>query len=163
MVAAQGLSLVAERFTSFVLRCLLSLASLVSEHGAPEYTRFSSSAHRLVTLRYVGSSWTRDGTRVRSIGSRFLTTWEALHQHFLKYKDKHCIGLVENVIFLQKRKLGTSLVVQWLRLCASTAGGAGLIPGQGSRIPYAVQCGPKINKSKENLTSFSPTNSQHSR
>ena len=46
---------------------------------------------------------------------------------------------------------GTSLVVQWLRLCASNAGGAGLIPGQGSRIPYAVQCSPKINTRKLNL------------
>ena len=29
--------------------------------------------------------------------------------------------------------LGTSLVVQWLRLRAPNAGGAGLIPGQGTR------------------------------
>ena len=32
----------------------------------------------------------------------------------------------------------TSLVVQWLRLCASTAGGMGLIPGRGTKIPHAV-------------------------
>ena len=29
--------------------------------------------------------------------------------------------------------LGTSLAVQWLRICASTAGGTGLIPGQGTK------------------------------
>ena len=29
--------------------------------------------------------------------------------------------------------VGTSLAVQWLRLCASTAGGTGLIPGWGTR------------------------------
>ena len=34
---------------------------------------------------------------------------------------------------------GTSLVVQWLRLCASNAWGAGLIHGQGSKIPHG--CG----------------------
>ena len=28
---------------------------------------------------------------------------------------------------------GTSLVVQWLRLCAPSAEGPGLIPGQGTR------------------------------
>ena len=28
---------------------------------------------------------------------------------------------------------GTSLVVQWLRLCAPNAGARGLIPGQGTR------------------------------
>ena len=26
---------------------------------------------------------------------------------------------------------------QWLRLCATTAGGVGSIPGQGTKIPYA--------------------------
>ena len=31
--------------------------------------------------------------------------------------------------------MGTSLVVQWLRLCPSNAGGMGLIPGWGTRIP----------------------------
>ena len=36
---------------------------------------------------------------------------------------------------------GTSLVVQWLRPCASTAGGTGLIPGQGTKIPHAKQQG----------------------
>ena len=35
----------------------------------------------------------------------------------------------------------TSLAVQWLRLRASTAGGAGSIPGQGTKIPRASQCG----------------------
>ena len=34
---------------------------------------------------------------------------------------------------------GTSLAVQWLRLCASTAGGMGLIPGQGTKILHAAQ------------------------
>ena len=35
--------------------------------------------------------------------------------------------------------LGTSLVVQWLRLCASNAGGVGLIPGWGMKIPHVSQ------------------------
>ena len=32
----------------------------------------------------------------------------------------------------------TSPAVEWLRLCASTAGGVGLIPGQDTKIPHAV-------------------------
>ena len=36
-----------------------------------------------------------------------------------------------------------SLVVQWLGLRASTARGMDLIPGQGTKIPQAVQCGQK--------------------
>ena len=33
---------------------------------------------------------------------------------------------------------GTSLAVQWLRLCASTAGGAGSIPGEETKIPHVA-------------------------
>ena len=40
----------------------------------------------------------------------------------------------------------TSLAVQWLRLRASNAGGAGSIPGWGTRIPHAAQHGKKILK-----------------
>ena len=56
--------------------------------------------------------------------------------------------------------LGTSLAVQWLRLCASTTGGTGLIPGQGTKIPRAAQCSQKkkdlsVRRTlEENLSSF---------
>ena len=42
--------------------------------------------------------------------------------------------------------IGTSLAVQWLRLCTSTAGGTGSIPGQGNKIPHAMQCNQKKKK-----------------
>ena len=42
---------------------------------------------------------------------------------------------------------GTSLVVQWLRLCASNAGGTGSVLGQGTKISHAECLGQKqINK-----------------
>ena len=44
--------------------------------------------------------------------------------------------------------LGTSLAVQWLRLCASTAGGVGSIPGRGTEILRALQRGKKKKKGK---------------
>ena len=34
---------------------------------------------------------------------------------------------------------GTSLAVQWLRPCASTAGYVGSIPDQGTKIPHATE------------------------
>ena len=37
-------------------------------------------------------------------------------------------------------------MVQWLRLHASNAGGAGSIPGQGDKIPQAVWHGQKERK-----------------
>ena len=48
----------------------------------------------------------------------------------------------------EKRKgsEGASLVVHWLRLCAPIAGGSGLIPGQGTRIPHAAGCREKKKK-----------------
>ena len=42
----------------------------------------------------------------------------------------------------------TSLVVQWLRLCASSAGIMGLIPGQRTKILHAEQHGQKKGKNK---------------
>ena len=41
----------------------------------------------------------------------------------------------------KKKDLGSSLVVQWLRLRTPNAGGLGLIPGQGTR-PHMVQLDP---------------------
>ena len=48
----------------------------------------------------------------------------------------------------KKKQDGTSLAVQWLGLGASTAGGPGSIPGQGTKIPQAARRGQK-NKQKQ--------------
>lgn len=42
---------------------------------------------------------------------------------------------------LQKIKTSeTSLIIQWLQLCASNEGDMGCIPGWGSKIPHAPWC-----------------------
>ena len=41
---------------------------------------------------------------------------------------------------------GISLAVQWLTLHASTAGGVGSIPGQGTKIPHALWHGQNDSK-----------------
>ena len=38
----------------------------------------------------------------------------------------------------EKRHMGTSLVIQRWRLCASNTAGVGSIPGRGTKITYAV-------------------------
>ena len=48
---------------------------------------------------------------------------------------------------------GTSLVVQWLRLHAHKAGGAGSIPGWGTKIPHAAWNIQKITKKKKGCPS----------
>ena len=47
---------------------------------------------------------------------------------------------------------GTFLMVQWLRLRVSTTGGTSLIPGQGTKILHATQCGQK----KKSILTESP-------
>ena len=53
----------------------------------------------------------------------------------------HCLRLTEWEV------VGTSLVVQWLRFCTSTAGVAGSIPGQGTKILHASVWPKKKKKS----------------
>ena len=46
-------------------------------------------------------------------------------------------------------KTGNSLADQWFRICASTEGDLGLIPGQGTKIPQVVQRGQKKKRKKD--------------
>ena len=52
--------------------------------------------------------------------------------------------MAKNTIQKVKRQVGeTSLVVQWLGICALAAKGLGSIPGRGTRILQAVRHGQK--------------------
>ena len=50
-----------------------------------------------------------------------------------------------------KKHLGTSLVVQWLGLHASTLGSKGSVPGRGTMIPQAEQQGPPPPQKKRRV------------
>ena len=52
---------------------------------------------------------------------------------------------------LKAKTIGISLAVQWLRLCPSTAEDAGSIPGQGTKIPHAIQCDHKKKKKAKTI------------
>ena len=56
-------------------------------------------------------------------------------------------------IFLREKKrvVGDFLLAGWLTLHSSSAGSMGSIPGQGIKIPHAVQCGPEIKKKKKKI------------
>ena len=58
-------------------------------------------------------------------------------------------GFVQGSVAGKPLNSWTSLVVQWLRLRNSTAGDAGLIPGEGTKIPRAVRHGQKDKIRKE--------------
>ena len=53
--------------------------------------------------------------------------------------------MVDVVYILQfkEEKTEDSRVVQWLRLCAPSAGAWVSIPGWETKIPYALRCGQK--------------------
>ena len=55
-----------------------------------------------------------------------------------------------------------SLAVQWLELCASSAGGAGSIPGGVTKIPHAVQYSQK-KKKKVNMCRATASWGEHGR
>lgn len=59
--------------------------------------------------------------------------------------EAHCFSenQIKNVI------LGTSLAIQWFRLCASTAGRADSVSGGGIKILHAAQHGRKVQKKKK--------------
>ena len=54
---------------------------------------------------------------------------------------------------LERRVYGTSLVVQWLRLCTANAGDWGLIPGGGTEIPmlWGIAGKFKFKKKEESV------------
>ena len=56
-------------------------------------------------------------------------------------------------MYIWQQTPGTSLAVQWLGHCTSTAGGMGLIPGWGTKILHATWCDQKIGKKYVSKTS----------
>ena len=50
----------------------------------------------------------------------------------------------------EQQRMGTSLVVQWLRLCTFPVGGTGSITGWGTKIPHARWWGQKKKKKIKN-------------
>ena len=63
------------------------------------------------------------------------------HQHYLTLEFSFAL--------LYCDATGTSLAVQWLRLCTSNAGGTVSIPGQGTKIPHVVWHGQNDNNNKK--------------
>ena len=69
---------------------------------------------------------------------------------------------VDSLPFEPSGKQRNSLVVQWLGLCIFTAEGLGSVPGQGNKIPQAMQCGQNIFLKSVVKNSNSRTDSSNS-
>ena len=67
-----------------------------------------------------------------------------------------CLWYIVTVskITLKKFSTGTSVVVQWLRVHVASAGDAGWNPGQGTKIPHALQHNQGIKKKNLNKNCY---------
>ena len=65
---------------------------------------------------------------------------DSIFGHRMKSIMLNFFHLMSCLIWFLTLKLikGTSLAVQWLRLCVPKAEGTSSIPGQGTKIPHAV-------------------------
>ena len=64
-------------------------------------------------------------------------------------------------ILQNTKTYGTSLAVQWLRFCASNAGGMGSIPGRGTKIPHVADTAKKKKKYKDLVLRGTALNGQY--
>ena len=88
-------------------------------------------------------------------GFQLCSSFLCFHQALFSF----CIVLWGNGDFEEKMELvkstyevlGTSLAVQWLRLCTSNAGGIVSIPGQGTKIPHVTWHGQNNNNNNKKL------------
>ena len=106
---------------------------------------------------------------------RILIPWPGINSHLQQWKHRVSItGMPENslkllfLLLLEMRLLqnakkchwkratrGTSLVVEWLSLYASTAGGTGWIPVWGTKIPHAAWYSQKQQRALKLKRTFS--------
>ena len=101
---------------------------------------YSSVALSVLTL--LGNHHRHPSPKLFHLPQLKLCPYETLAHHF------HLPQPLETTVLLSVSMnwlVETSLAVQWLRLCASTAAGTGSTPGQGTKIPPAAQCGQNNN------------------
>ena len=108
------------------------------------------------TWENVFSTWGKHSTISSDQGAHFsgqiiLTLVETLQKFWSHHSPCHPqlsgkVKTTNGILKLKISKLGTSLLVRWLRVCVSKAENSGLIPGQGAKIPHAMWCGQKEKK-----------------
>ena len=67
-----------------------------------------------------------------------MSTYNVLNKYISFFALKLLTKMEISEMLIKTGQTGNSLVVQWLGLHASTAGGPGLIPGWGTKIPRAA-------------------------
>ena len=75
----------------------------------------------------------KNNTALKSLAKMVLLEWESVEP------------LLLSIVFIKMNLRGTTLVVQWLTLCAPNPGGPSSIPGQGPRS-WMLQLRPGTTK-----------------
>ena len=110
-----------------------------------QYVILNTFLTRSLHLLYLSDSWVKrkHSADVNTTHLRGYLISPSLS--LLIYKMGFSLSTCEVVLRIKQE--GTSLVVQWLRLHAPSAGSLGSIPGWGTKISHATQHGQiKINK-----------------
>ena len=92
-------------------------------------------AHLCLAPGSCGLSALREALTCQGANAQRVRAWP--HAHPLptpRPRQQQAEGLPQ-LCFLKRKFLGNSLVVQWLRLQASDAGGMGSTPGRGTKVP----------------------------
>ena len=103
-------------------------------------------------LEWVATSFSREVFPYQGWNRGLLHCRQILYH--LSYNDpwRHYVHediMLREISQIKKTSIGASLVVQWLGLHTFTAGGTGLIPALGTKIPHAMWYGQKAHKKKK--------------
>ena len=140
--------------------CASQVASVVSLCNPMDCSPPGSSVHGILQARILewvampscrGSSLPRDWTHVSYVSC--IGRWVLCHQRHLGSPHHSGPSLIRSssIIYSIRGFIGVSLAVQWLRICASTAGGTGSFPGWEAKILHATL--PKTQKQKGSTNS----------
>ena len=128
------------------------------------YFKYTASGIAIDTSIKVTNSNVKVYTEKKQLVSNPLITlqkWQLFNQIYYFNKKNFLINKLLSRLNKKKKvrtqitkirnkrgEIGSSLAVQWLRLHASTAGGVGSIPGQGTKILHAASLDQRVRKRK---------------
>lgn len=105
---------------------------------------FICCPHQSLDTVFINSTREMKKLRLRALKRQCQGCRTSNWQSYFKINYKSHQEKWKSLWFIKEDEFRTFLVVQLLGLCASTARGPSLIYGQGTKIPNAMQHGPKI-------------------
>ena len=112
---------------------------LAGSEPVPLRASFSEQGNKTPRLRggqgSCGPSALRGALSCQGANAQRVRAWPQSHPLPTPHPGQQQAEGLPQLCFLKRKFLGNSLVVQWLRLQASDAGGMGSTPGKGTKVP----------------------------